>query len=155
MIVACIGMLSSTLPDPVNTIGKFMHEARTAQHEHDRTEAYVPFEDATSEFYFAGISDTNASVNSNESYFSDAIGINALCNRDIAYTSFLHNTTCNNDSFGTCVSDASRVAKATHSNNIGVGTEPDSSHRKPPVLGGGVYAFMDDWRRVCPYYDGC
>ena len=120
MIVACIGMLTSKSPDAVKTIGKHMHCARAAQHEHNRLEAYVPFEDATS-----------------ESYFADAIGISAPCKKDKAYDSFLRNAAFKNDSFSTCVLGATKVANAAHNNNIGVRTEPNSSHRKPPVLGGG------------------
>ena len=138
MIVACIAMLTSKLHNPVKTIGNCMHKANASAHEHNRLEAYVPFEDATSESYFAGIPNGkrhNASMITNESYYSDAVGVGTPCNKDKAYESFLLNNNFRNDSFSTCVLDASKVANATHSNNIG-GPESDSLHRKSPVLGG-------------------
>ena len=57
MIVVIIGMLSPKIPDALVTISNHMHEAKAITHEHHRIEAYVPFEDATRESYFSGVTD--------------------------------------------------------------------------------------------------
>ena len=116
MIVAIIDMLSPKMPasTALNTVSNHMHGVNTSLHEHHRIEAYVPFEDATRESYFAGITDeVNAKAFCNEFSFQNE---SHLCTR-------IHKS----------------VPKVTrHDHGEACGPEPDLTPKPSPGLGGGL-----------------